>query len=465
MVSKSRHRSEYSWSTFRGLRDTLVGVSDTYESMSDSSVSGSARTEVDAVDRFLANPTNRGDFARALHQSNRTAGDAGLSDFVVTRYKVAATLDSGTLVDYYQQPVPFTGFRMLEPSGYSFPDVPLYVHPNLGELKAMGQRLHLDSIPNRDQADLGTVLGEFATNPVRAMVIPGQSILKATSRQGRGEKVTRDLVSRANNRHRQIDGLPLEEARVAADDYLAYIFGARPTVKSLDSLADSITRSRQIAEVVARQGWRRIRRRRYRPLKRRIESRITTGGWVLAKPWGNSWGLSNATTRFFSESSQQVWYSAAYRMPVAETDDWLDKCSNLFKTIDRLTGLGLDAKVAWDLIPFSFMADWFANTGDFLESRTIIADYNIVCEYGYVMCHTRHQKSAFATGRYAYFGLPYSGSAGSVSWSSLTETKQRTRGGNFGFNTDFDNLNSFQWSALVALGLSFAPGAIPRVRT
>lgn len=472
MVTKSRYRESTAWSTFDGLQDSLVGVRNTWEAMADSSVSGSARTEIDPVDRFLLNPTNRGDFARALHQSNRTVGDAGLSDFVVNRTDWHATLASGTLQgysgplnDWAPNVHSFTGFRMMQPSFDAFPAIEDYVHPTISELKTQGQRLHLSSMPNRDQADLGTLLGEIASNPIRAAVIPGQAMLKAVSRQGRGERVTRELASRARQRHRAIDGLPLEEARAAADDYLAYIFGARPSVNSLDTLAESINRSRLVADKVQRQGWKRIRRRRYRPALRRIDSRTTYDNLVLAKPWGNSFGLHHATMHFFSESTQQTWYSASYRMPVTETETWLEECSAFFKSIDRITGLGLDVRVAWDLIPFSFMADWFANTGDFLESRQIIADYNIVCEYGYVMCHTRRQNTATAQGVFGYLPGSLGGSAGSVSWIGTQETKQRTRGGNFGFNTDFSNLNSFQWSALVALGLSAAPGVVPRVRT
>jgi hypothetical protein len=178
---------------------------------------------------------------------------------------------------------------------------------------------------------------------------------------------------------------------------------------------------------------------------------------------GNSMGL-RGTRVAVTESIQENWFSAGFRQTASETDDWLGRCSTLFKTLDRITGLGLDVKVAWDLIPFSFIVDWFANTGDFLENRQVIADYNIVCEYGYQMCHTRLLKTMTATGQLGKYAGIVDGSAAVASYHYLVETKIRTSSGSIGFATDIAALNGYQWSALTALGLSAHPGVPPRRR-
>lgn len=467
MVVKQRSRVEGQPYTVDGKPSGSGGSSfSLYERMEDSSETGSARTDKDPVDKFLADPSNRGDFHRALREANASFGDVGLAHFRVDRTvtnKPGRTfvLDSTK----YARPRTHENWAPRSSDLTGFPSVPPVQHPNGTALRMAGQDLFMSALPNRDQADLGTLLGEIVTNPVRALSIPSEQLLKrvAARRPPRGTSRIRET---ARERHRRIRDMSLDDARAAADDYLAYIFGVRPTVASLDALAESLTLSRQVAEKVSRQGWKRIRRRRVRPPIREIASTTISDGTLLAKSSGNSAALYG-TIHKFTEATQRVWFSSSFRMPTSDTDRWLDQCSELFKRIDLLTGLGLDVRVAWDLIPFSFMVDWFANTGDFLESRQVIADYNITCEYGYVMCHTRLQRTLTASG---YWGaVPKSAtklaSPASYQYSYLEETKERRKAGPFGFDTDWDGLNAFQWSALVALGATTAAGAVPRVRT
>lgn len=56
------------------------------------------------------------------------------------------------------------------------------------------------------------------------------------------------------------------------------------------------------------------------------------------------------------------------------------KSNQLGKLVDRLTGVGLapNAYNMWDLVPFSFVVDWFVGIGDFLEG---ITQYGRVAAY------------------------------------------------------------------------------------
>lgn len=478
MVYKSRVRTTYVHSSVDGVS---VGDRITHhvsDSVQDSSLTGSARTEVSSVDKFLSDPANSRShgFMSALQQDKRSAGDAGLDEFLVTREEYTNSPCSGTYNDNLGHPHSIQNFVMLTPHEDQFPATPPFIGPTSDELKERGERLYLRALPNRDQADLGTVLGEIVTNPVRALAIPGAALgrsLKAQARLGTPSV----FADRAGLRHRQIRGLPLEEARAAADDYLAFVFGVRPTVNSLDTLAESLNRSRLSAEQVVRGagirkgtgavGTTHMRRRRYEPTQQRSDIRIDPNTWVqLNYGFDNPYILLGSCV-WTTTATQSAWFSGSFRMHAADTVTWLDQCDELFHTIDRITGLGLDIRTAWDLIPFSFMVDWFSNTGDLLEARQVISDYNIVCEYGYAMCHTRYLRTLTAKG---IFGLPQpwfsGGSGGSVSYSKMSETKRRKGGANgFGFRTSFDSLNSFQWGALTALGLSSAPGIAPRTRS
>jgi hypothetical protein len=186
---------------------------------------------------------------------------------------------------------------------------------------------------------------------------------------------------------------------------------------------------------------------------------------------GNTWGIYNAQTHWNHSSTQSIWWSGSFRYHASDTQSWLDQSTDFFRRIDLLTGIGVDVRTAWDLIPFSFLADWFANTGNFLENRQIIADYNIACEYGYVMAHTYTTRDLVARGTFqrastspatvAFFGTQ----PAAASYQYKLERKERFRCSSFGFDTDFENLNPQQWGALTALGLSVAPGSPPRIRS
>jgi len=434
------------------------------ESMWDSSLTGSPRTEVSSVDKFLADPTHRGDFHEALRQDNRSAGDAGLADFRVERSRAESTTFSTSLTNEYP-PHPTRVYQdvvFVMPGSSGWPSIEPLVPLTETQLKQAGQRLYHRALPMKSQAELGTAIAEIAVNPVRALTIPGQAHVRAAQRQGRSIK---KMNNRARKRHQRIKDLTLEEARLAADDYLAYVFGVRPNVQTLDDLAASLSRARRIAETVSRDGKKRIRRRRSLRREHRINTMHTTNSLAVA-------GLSNHSMQdvnghLFTETSMDTWWAGSFSMSVSDTEDWLDRCSDFFHRIDYLTGIGIDVRVGWDLIPFSFVADWFANTGDFLENRQVVADYNIVCEYGYVMNHTQTTRTATYDGIFRYTGsngVGYPTPPAKAMRTELTETKLRTRCSSFGFYTDFANLNAQQWASLLAIGVSTASGSPPSVR-
>lgn len=481
MVTKTRSSSRVFWLRQGQSQGGPVSWYDYYnssftnsrtETVVDSSLTGSPRTEVDAVDRFLADPTNRGDFHAALQESHETAGDAGLSKFRVDRSVRNYTPASVTLTGAVGAPPLVTQLEnfMIRPSEMTgtWPALSSFSPLTVEALRARGQSGYLSAMPNRTQVELGTALAEIAVSPAQALRLPGNAIAKRWAERSPTGRLA-DLRRDGRTRRDRLRGLSREDARAAASDYLAYIFGAAPNIQIMDELADQISRSRKYAEMVSRQGWRRLRRRRELGQVERVISTSTHGSW-LHQNVGNTWMLTGPLTKTVT-SSQRVWWSGSFRMPTTDTDTWLSQCSALFDRLDILLGMGVDIKMAWDLIPFSFIADWFSNTGDFIENRELVRDYNIVCEYGYVMCHTRTTRHSEAVGfieKYPSFPgsqQAYGTAPARVAFSELVEVKQRERCGSFGFSTDFSMLNTYQWGALSALLLVNAPGATPRVRT
>jgi hypothetical protein len=450
------------------------------ESMSDSSLTGSARTDVDAVDAFLNSPTSKHDFHRALQVSSKTAGDAGIASFRVDRTKrvwtsgqVDVTLvgDTGTVTQlggaFPQDVTTLT----------QFPSVATRAVPNAGQLNVMGQELYSAALPNRAQAELSSMLAEVVASPARALDFPAAAVAERASRYRREVQDIPDTrsilrVRKATaERIKSVKGLPLADARAAADDYLAYIFGARPTVQSLDQLAESITRSRLMAETIVRSQDRRIRRRRQRPPWQADATKYVTNRVGLGYPAGSgSFAMRDASLQYFTHFQQDVWWAGAFRYHASDTEQWIKSTTDLMLYVDRVTGLGGDIRTLWDVVPFSFIADWFANTGDFLENRQILADYNIACEYGYIMTHTHTTRDLVVNGTISRDSTNpttvarYGTAKAAWAYTRLDETKQRAACGSYGFYTKPLGFNAYQWGALAALGLSMQPGVPPRLR-
>lgn len=474
MVNKSRAINDRVHYQVNGVIQDTVWHHSGNEAMEDNSSTGSPRTEVDAVDRFLADPTKKHDFHRALQDSAKSPGDVGNRFFQMDRIQSSWSLGNFTIVGQTGNVNTFLNYTMRAPPESAFPAVERFTMPTEAQRKARGQEQYAAALPNRSQADLGATLGEIVASPARALAIPGRKLATRVTRKVRGGTAAAGvgddfLIAELKQRLKLEAGASLEDTRAAADDYLAFIFGARPTVQDLDDLADSISRSRRQAETVVRSSNRRLRRRVEGPADSRVLTRTTTGGTV-GRAISNSFALFDCQEHFITESVHRTWWSGAFRMSSSDTSTWLGQSEQFFKYVDKLSGLGADAQTMWNLIPFSFVADWFANTGSFLENRQIIADYNIACEYGYTMNHTSTTLTAIATGTFRINNTSiavqnaYGRTGGSLSYRKVWETKRRDRCSSYGFYTDFSNLNPQQWGALTAIGLSNVPGVPPRVR-
>lgn len=491
MVIKSRALSSVVPYKVNGVVQGYLSLQSGVETMSDSSETGSPLTDSDPVDKFLRDPTNRSDFHKALRESSKTPGDLGLSDFrvdrdIITRVPATFSVNGVLYENWYPRSTTFDAFPALTRTPF----------PNEGDRKVQGERLYNSALPNQDQSDLGTTLAEIVLAPKRAIALPGfksaeeisvirRSTAKANDRRIKSILHGRPYVPRTL--HPRLQNLDINDAKAVASDYLAYIFGTRPTVDSLNRTVESVNRqlkgeqvvvdmnaynsfysnvksAKYLAQSISRDGTRRMRRRREGRHTSRAASQASTGYYLQART-GSPVAVLGTGHKFVTETTRN-WFAGAFRMSTVDTDTWLSQCSDIFDTIDRVTGLGLDPKMAWDLIPFSFMADWFSNTGDFLSNRQLIGSYNIVCEYGYYMTHFKYARTFTLSGVAQRYPPSASSTktAASVYFNDLSEVKLRSACSSFGFHAGYDGLNAFQWGALTALGLSNVPGVRPLLR-
>jgi len=159
--------------------------------------------------------------------------------------------------------------------------------------------------------------------------------------------------------------------------------------------------------------------------------------------------------------SRRIWFRSKWRMWIPELADWrADKTHLKFS----LVGLDLDPSIVYKATPWSWLLDWFVNVGTILQNIYLRARYHVVAEYAYVMGSENYRYDApgfvsVNTGQqfinFQTFSLDWPGYQ-TMSGVSKTyyEFRQRVEANPYGFGITFSSFSAYQWSILVALGLT-----------
>jgi hypothetical protein len=192
------------------------------------------------------------------------------------------------------------------------------------------------------QSDIDNAIKVASTAAWRDAAAHDADILTDIAEIGQTIRMIRDplsavrgLTSAINSTKRSTSAKFGAAGQTARDLWLQYRYGIRPAVKSVNGIIEAMTKQR---------GKRRqTYRGKYNLFKN--DSVASVGG--------------NWSTQFpiLDNSSDEVIIRAGILMEEA---------------VEISTSLGLDASgmlaVPWEIVPFSFVADWFINVGDFLQS-------------------------------------------------------------------------------------------------
>jgi hypothetical protein len=125
--------------------------------------------------------------------------------------------------------------------------------------------------------------------------------------------------------------------------------------------------------------------------------------------------------------------------------------ANIARDADLLLNLSLTPELLWNLAPWSWVADYFANIGDVMTNVSYFSQDNLLLRYGYVMKTLKRSNVYTATGTIPGYGPT------STSLETGFVYKQRVKATPYGFGFNTGGLNNSQWAILVALGIARAP--------
>lgn len=248
----------------------------------------------------------------------------------------------------------------------------------------------------------------------------------------------------------------LQDFRSLGSEYLNVVFGWKPFVRDLQKmyyLWKDI--DKRMAQIV-RDNGRSIRRRTT------LEDSTSTSQESMDYPLAyanvlgsppNWWPGTTAWSKTVSVKTK-VWFSASYRYFIPDTSSslWTARARSV------LFGTHVTPGQLWEVLPWSWLVDWFGNVGDVMSNASQNAVDNLTMDYSFTMKQVTTETLAQAHVTHSSSNDPCFTwpSMDQSFWSKSTETsKARWGGGNpFGLNVKLESLSAYQLSILAALGIS-----------
>ena len=235
--------------------------------------------------------------------------------------------------------------------------------------------------------------------------------------------------------------------RGLGSEYLNYEFGWKPLVSDVKNAAKAIVESERIINQLVRDSGKMVHRRRhFLPIHEVSVSVSNTAGYPyntnIANWWNTPWWR---TTDIYT---RDTWFSGVFTFEYDPGS--LSEISRIATQARLLYGLQLTPEVLWNLAPWSWLVDWFANVGPLLHNVSAFQNDQLVMRYGYVM--DRHRRSynlvSDVTGKNGNKLPRLYHDVYQLDW------KRRAEATPYGFGVASESFTIRQWAILSALGIT-----------
>nr|UJQ85893.1 MAG: hypothetical protein 1 [Leviviridae sp.] len=228
-------------------------------------------------------------------------------------------------------------------------------------------------------------------------------------------------------------------AKSAGSEYLNVEFGWAPLVRDVRSFAKAAANSESIIDQYRKGSGVKMRKGYNFPTERSVTQYIGTMSPNPVKFPDFLTGMETVT------KTSEVWFKGAFRYHVPMSDDQNNRLAEHASNARKLYGLDFDAEMLWNIAPWSWLEDWYMNTGDVMHNIAAFQTDSLVMQYGYIMSQRIKRRERWAR---------HAASGGSVSHVYTEKYAQRKPGSPYGFGAVNGDLTDSQTAILVALGLS-----------
>lgn len=324
-------------------------------------------------------------------------------------------------IQWYDGPLSIRGAKL---SSSHFPTVPVISN---FELDALGTKAIALTIPTNPTANLAAALGELKNDGLPAIPI---------------HQMAKSMLGRYRS-----------AGKLAAlgSEYLNYVFGWKPFISDMREIAASVSDSKRIIDQFVRDSGRPIRRSFKFPTERKTTTSVVAFSNVVPTfdtemyVNGDFSGVCTKTTK----EVIRTWFSGCYTYYLDPGENALGRLHRQEQIANRLLGARINPEVLWELTPWSWAIDWFANTGDIMTNISALSRDSLVLKWGYVMREHR------ITDTYSLDGIGIKPNlTGPFVQSFTTVSKKRRKATPYGFGLSFAGFTTRQLAIIGALGLS-----------
>ncbi len=239
-----------------------------------------------------------------------------------------------------------------------------------------------------------------------------------------------------------------------AGDYLNYQFAVAPTVSDVRSLRRAAEESEKIIAQLERDSGKSVRRSYHFPSESYSSDNEVVWPFHPAYMGGGNptiyeWGGSGRTVRQDSTYETSRKFTGAFKYHLPPKGSWRRKIADL----DAVYGIRPGIDTAWNLVPFSWMADWYGNMGDVLTNLQAFGLDGNVLQYGYITSRTTRTIRYTGSLPVSYMGDRGRMSEYPFSWELKFTSLQRYPASPFGFGPSGGELTPRRIAILAALGL------------
>lgn len=234
--------------------------------------------------------------------------------------------------------------------------------------------------------------------------------------------------------------------RDAADDWLNLNFGWLPFLRDIEDFIKVVKYQEDLLRQLRKDNNQWIYRRRSIRREETVEQVFSDSRVAAFTPVGasNLYNTPNGNTRIERVTRLNSWFVGRFKyyIPYLKTSG-----PGTTREMVHLLGLRPTPMVLYELMPWSWLVDWFTNVGtSFSNLQSCLLD-GVVSKYAYVMSH----KTQRVTGE--YFSNFKQGPIKAVRYAQI-EQKIRSEASPFGFENSADSFSQRQWSILAALGFT-----------
>jgi hypothetical protein len=285
------------------------------------------------------------------------------------------------------------------------------------ELRLLGEKIMLSLVPTSAAFDAVTALGEPISDGA-LFGLPGRSLL--------------------------LNGDP-------GGEYLNTVFGIQPTARDIEDFNTALGSYDKVIKQYLKDANKLVRRKtKPYSIPEEVTQSVSNTNPITAKGRTVTSTLLSGSGSCTIEKriNRKIWYAGAFRYHIPKSLSNFEK--NLFEW-QRAYKIIPDPADIWNLLPFTWLADWFTNGGDSLRHLFLQATEGATQWYGYVMCESVVKTTYTWTGLLYLSGTPTPCSITSVVVKTI---KQRERVSPFGSAFTGVDLTPRQLAILAALGVA-----------